>query len=88
MAIHTNDDDSALAGQGAAHQIIRGAGNIGRYLGDLPERTAQHLLRTGRIPGFLIGGVYHAYPETLDAWLGELNDGALRRSFSAGGFRG
>ena len=75
--------DHTPTGYVALRKKLRVAKRIGAHL-ELPPRTTQRLLNNGTIPGFQIGGIWFAYPETLDAWIFELNDRALRRAFGAG----
>ena len=86
MANAAQIDDTPTDHAGVSDKL-RGAAAIGAHLG-IPSRTAQRLLKSGHIPGFQIGSTWVAFRATLDAWLDELNDGALKRSFLASGFHG
>ena len=77
------EQDESRASQAALVDCLRGAAAIGGYLG-LSPRTTQRLIAAGDIPAFQVGGVSFAVPRVLDAWLAELIDVALRRSFAGG----
>lgn len=61
-----------------ADDVLTGAAEIGKFIGK-DERAALHLLYSGQLPGYKLGGIWHLRVSRYLEYVAELENANLAR---------